>query len=208
VPAGYQDHVSFTVADRDGDTVANNDLFVNVSANAAGGAAATVGTQDVSASMSTAQSASAGAAGAGEALHATPLADVFSWTLADAGQPGHPATTHVTGFGTAAAAAGGDTLDLRDLLTGELAGAQGQAGNLDHYLDFKVNGSGSAASTTLQISAKGGFGAGHADAAAVDKVIVLDNVDLIHGLGLDAQAGNRQVIEALLQQGKLVVDHS
>jgi hypothetical protein len=42
----------------------------------------------------------------------------------------------------------------------------------------------------------------------VDKTIVLDGVDLRGSLGLDAHAANQQIIESLLQHGKLVVDGS
>ncbi|MFM2120933.1 MAG: hypothetical protein RL722_2401, partial [Pseudomonadota bacterium] len=41
-----------------------------------------------------------------------------------------------------------------------------------------------------------------------DKLIVLDGVDLRSSLGLDAQAANQQIIESLLQHGKLLVDTS
>jgi hypothetical protein len=101
-------------------------------------------------------------------------------------------------------------LDLRDLLQGELAGSQGTVGNLGHYLDFSVTGSGAQASTTLQISSHGGFdpAVGASGTGVVDKTIVLDGVDLRGSLGLDAHAANQQIIESLLQHGKLVVDGS
>jgi hypothetical protein len=148
------------------------------------------------------------AAGSSATLHASPLSDVFSWTLAEAGQPGSPGLTHVVGFDGQAASRGGDVLNLHDLLQGEVVGANGAAGNLGSYLDFSVVGSGDQARTTLQVSSHGGFADGHADTAAVDQVIVLDQFDVRGALGLDGHAANQQIIEALLQQGKLVVDGS
>jgi hypothetical protein len=148
------------------------------------------------------------AAGSASTLHASPLSDVFSWTLADAGQPGAPGTTHVVGFDGQAASRGGDVLNLHDLLQGEVAGANGAVGNLGSYLDFSVVGSGDKATTTVQVSSHGGFTAGQAGTAAVDQVIVLDQLDIRGALGLDGHAANQQIIEAMLQQGKLVVDGS
>jgi hypothetical protein len=192
----YTESITFTVTDRDGSSTPSS-LVINVPATATG--------QQVHVGTASALSASTSV---GETLHATPLADVFSWTLADAGAPGSPSVTHITGFGTASASQNGDTLDLRDLLLGELAGPQGTVGNLGHYLDFSVNGSGAQASTTLQISSHGGFdpALGAAGTALADKTIVLDGVDLRGSLGLDAHAANQQIIESLLQHGKLVVD--
>jgi hypothetical protein len=147
-------------------------------------------------------------ADAAPTLHASPLSDVFSWTLADATTPGTPGITHVLGFDGQAAVSGGDVLNLQDLLQGEAAGPGGSVGNLDHYLDFSVIGSGAQASTQVQVSSRGGFSGGQVDPAAVDHVISLDHVDLRGALGVDGHAANQQIIEAMLRQGKLVVDSS
>ncbi|MDO9352197.1 MAG: VCBS domain-containing protein, partial [Solirubrobacteraceae bacterium] len=61
--------------------------------------------------------------------------DVFAWVLADRGPAGAPPTDTIKDFSIAAPNAGGDVLDLRDLLQGE-AKAGTDAGNLQNYLDF------------------------------------------------------------------------
>ncbi len=219
--------IAFTVGDRDGD-VLSSALTINVS-GAVGGAAAGAGAADAGAtSVSAAASptsdgptvtnhavattdlapSSETIASSGSTLHASPLSDVFSWTLADAGQPGTPGLTHVVGFDGQAASRGGDVLNLHDLLQGEVAGANGAVGNLGSYLDFSVVGSGDQARTTVQVSSQGGFVDGQASSAATDQVIVLDQFDIRGALGLDGHAANQQIIEAMLQQGKLVVDGS
>jgi hypothetical protein len=202
----FNEHVTFTIADRDGSTSDLAALDINVPLLATPAAATTTaGIQAVHTGSVTALSA---ASTTGEALHGSPLSDVFSWTLADAGQPGAPGTTHVVGFDGQAASRGGDVLNLHDLLQGELAGPQGGVGNLGHFLDFGLVGSGGQATTTVQISSHGGFGTGQANTAATDQVIVLDHLDIRSALGLDGHAANQQIIEAMLQQGKLVVDGS
>ena len=60
--------------------------------------------------------------------------DVFAWTLADAGTEAAPRTWQVQDFDTAPISAGGDVLDLRDLLVG--ANSQ----NVGAFLDFSQIG--------------------------------------------------------------------
>jgi VCBS repeat-containing protein len=122
--------------------------------------------------------------------------DVFAWHLADKGAVGTPAVDTVSDFNVAALSAGGDQIDLRDLLQGEnLAGG---AGNLGNYLHFTVAGG----TTTIQISSGGGFSGGYS-ASAVDQTIVLQSADLSLGGTLTS---DQQIIQDLLNKSKLVVD--
>ncbi|MBI3154156.1 MAG: tandem-95 repeat protein, partial [Burkholderiales bacterium] len=130
-------------------------------------------------------------------------ADVFRWEFADRGSPGTPALDRVTDFDPAAASAGGDVLDLRDLLVGEAPGAGGSAGNLADYLDFDT--ASTPGSTVVRISSSGGFAGGSYSAAAEDQRITLEGVDLRSALGLGAGASDQQLIQELLQRGKLEV---
>ncbi|MFY9478165.1 MAG: Ig-like domain-containing protein [Aquabacterium sp.] len=128
--------------------------------------------------------------------------DVFQWTLAD---PGTSAATRavdtVKDFNVAAASAGGDVLDLRDLLTGE--NTTGGAGNLQNYLDFDTSGS----NTVIRISPTGAFSNGNYTAANDHQQIVLEGVNIRTGLGLAANATDAQIITKLIQDGKLLVDN-
>ncbi|PXW94754.1 putative secreted protein (type I secretion substrate), partial [Sphaerotilus hippei] len=132
--------------------------------------------------------------------------DVFEWHLGDAGTSDTPAVDTITDFDPSPASSGGDILDLRDLLSGEGSGANNSVGNLDNYLDFGFSTSGTETSTTIHISSQGGFSSGVFSAAAEDQTIVLSGVDLRSSLSLTSSATDAQIIEALLQQGKLVVD--
>ncbi len=123
-------------------------------------------------------------------------ADVFMWQLADKGTAGTPAVDTITDFNLAAPSAGGDQLDLRDLLQGEHG--TGATGNLGNYLHFSVAGG----TTTIQISSSGGFSGGYS-AAAVDQTIVLQSADLSLGGTL---TNDQQIIQDLLNKSKLVVD--
>jgi VCBS repeat-containing protein len=129
-------------------------------------------------------------------------ADVFAWTLADAGGLGTPAVDTITDFNTGAVSAGGDVLDLRDLLGGEALGPGNSAGNLANYLDFEVSGS----NTTIHISSNGGFTNGYS-AGQENQSIVLQGVNLPSALGLAANATDAQIIQELLGRGKLIVDN-
>jgi T1SS-143 domain-containing protein len=129
-------------------------------------------------------------------------ADVFKWELADNGAAGAPTTDHISDFSAANPSAGGDVLDLRDLLQGDLHGANNAAGNLGNFLDFNVSGG----STTIRISTSGGFAGGTYAAGAEDQRIVLDGVDIRSALGLVGTAGDDQIIQELLTRGKLITD--
>ncbi|MDS4075868.1 MAG: type I secretion C-terminal target domain-containing protein, partial [Candidatus Accumulibacter sp.] len=125
--------------------------------------------------------------------------DVFQWSLGDAGSAGTPAVDTIADFAVASRSAGGDVLDLRDLLQGEhssLSSAD-HLGNLTNYLHFTVSGD----TTTVQISTSGGF-AGGFNASAVDQQIVLSHADLSAG-GLTT---DQLIIQDLLSKGKLLTD--
>ncbi len=125
------------------------------------------------------------------------LSDTFEWTLSDTGTRGNPAVDVVTDFNTAAAAAGGDVLDLRDLLYSE--NHDSGIGNLANYLHFEKVG----ADTKIHISSSGGFNNGYLSAAE-DQTVVLQGVDLYAALG--SGAGDAQIIQDLLNKGKLQTD--
>ncbi|MCW5658842.1 MAG: tandem-95 repeat protein [Burkholderiaceae bacterium] len=135
-----------------------------------------------------------------------PTTDVFAWTLTDRGSAGAPAVDTITDFNVASASAGGDVLDLRDLLSNEALGAGNTVGNLANYLDFSVSGSGPTATTTIRISTTGQFANGNYSAGAEDQSIVLQGVDLPNGLGLASGASDAQIIQELINRGKLLVD--
>ncbi|MCG3188443.1 MAG: hypothetical protein LKCHEGNO_00433 [Burkholderiaceae bacterium] len=113
--------------------------------------------------------------------------DVFRWHLGDQGTPGSPAADTVTDFNNAA---GGDMLDLRDLLAGE------SSGNLSDYLHFTTSGG----NTTISISTSGAFSSGFS-AGATDQTITLTGVNLVGAFSTD-----QQIIQDLLQRGKLLTD--
>ena len=124
--------------------------------------------------------------------------DTFRWQLSDRGLTGQPAVDTITDFDVTAARSGGDVLDLRDLLQGE-AGVS----NLQNYLDFNsANGS-----TVIRISTTGAFTNGTYSAAAADQEIVLQGVgNLRTSLGLATNATDTQVIQELINRGKLITD--
>lgn len=128
--------------------------------------------------------------------------DVFTWHLYDVKQWGTTSSVdHVKGFEFGEPRlAGGDVLDLRDLLQGEHAAAGGDA--LSHFIEVDSN----AAGTTLHISSGGHFYDGVPAAAIQDHAIVLDGVDLRAGLGLTADTSSAVLLNHLLAQGQLRVD--
>jgi hypothetical protein len=102
----------------------------------------------------------------------------------------------VQDFNSAAVAAGGDILDLRDLLQGET----NDAVSLTDFLHFSQDGS----DVVVQVSSNGGF-AGGFDTGAVDQTITLQGqwADLTASGGLSS---DQQIIQDLLSKGKLVTD--
>ncbi|MFO0121190.1 MAG: Ig-like domain-containing protein, partial [Inhella sp.] len=127
-------------------------------------------------------------------------ADVFRWTLADRGSAGSPALDTLTDFD---ASAGGDVLDLRDLLQGEALGAGNTPGNLSQYLDFQYDAA--TGNTIVRISSTGGFAQGAYNASAEDQRITLQGIDLRTALGLASNATDDQILQELLHRGKLGV---
>ncbi len=135
--------------------------------------------------------------------------DVFVWSLGDQGAAGTPAVDTIQNFATAAAGtngAGGDVLDLRDLLQGESVGASNGAGNLANYLHFEVSGS----NTIIHISHTGGFGAdshsvgGSYTSTAETQQIVLEGVNLQSTYS--GATTDQQIITQLLNNNKLITD--
>ncbi|QTN21344.1 tandem-95 repeat protein [Rhizobacter sp. AJA081-3] len=133
-------------------------------------------------------------------------ADVFAWSLADAGTAGARATDTITDFNVGAVSAGGDVLDLRDLLSGDVMGAGNTAGNLINFMEFEVSTTGGVTSTTIHISSTGQFAGGVYVAGQEDQAIVLQGVNLPTALGLGAGATDSQILQELLTRGKLIVD--
>ncbi len=121
-------------------------------------------------------------------------ADTFKWELADKGSKGSPAIDVITDFDPAAFGAGGDVLDLRDILSGENHTVG--TGNLGNYLHFEKLGT----DTIVHISSNGEFATGFNPAKDVQK-ITLTNVDLIQSF-TDDQA----IIANLLANQKLITD--
>ncbi|WP_460234871.1 Ig-like domain-containing protein, partial [Aurantivibrio plasticivorans] len=116
--------------------------------------------------------------------------DVFKWSFADNGSEGSPAVDTILDFNSQPASAGGDVLDLRDLLVGE------SEASLDEFLYFEQQG----ANTVISISTEGGFGGGF-DSNAVDQQIVIEGVDLVTGF-----ADQSALIQDLINNGKLITD--
>ncbi|MFH1660823.1 MAG: Calx-beta domain-containing protein, partial [Pseudomonadota bacterium] len=109
--------------------------------------------------------------------------DTFAWTLADQGSIGLPAKDIIADFNVASKAAGGDVLDLRDLLPTATTGA-----TLDAYLNFSTSGS----DTVIDVKP---------DGTNVTQQIVLAGVDL----GATG-ANDVAIINDLLTKGKLITD--
>ena len=198
--AGFAERFNFTLADRDGDLV---------------GGTGTVNMGAVPAPTSAAQqlNGSAGAdhlqggagndvldGGAGnDHLFGGFGSDVFKWDLADRGTPGAPTIDTVHDFDMAPTAAGGDMLDLRDLLGGALQA--GGADKLAQYLDIDTQSQ--PGSTVLHISTQGGFAQGQFAPQAEDQRIVLDGVNLHDALSLGAGASEDQMLQELIHRSKI-----
>ena len=126
--------------------------------------------------------------------------DIFVWKLGDEGTIATPAVDTINNFGTAAANAGGDVLNLKDLLVGE----DYSGDSLDNYLHFEFSGG----NTTMYISSTGAFnngntvGAPSADVSSNDvQQVVFTGVNLTAGFTTDAD-----VINNLIAQQKLITD--
>ena len=198
--AGFAERFNFTLADRDGDLA---------------GGTGTVSVGAVPAPISGAQqlNGSAGAdhlqggagndvldGGAGnDHLFGGFGSDVFKWDLADRGTPGAPTIDTVHDFDMAPTAAGGDRLDLRDLLGGALQA--GGADKLAQYLDIDTQSQ--PGSTVLHISTQGGFAQGQFAPQAEDQRIVLDGVNLHDALSLGAGASEDQILQELIHRSKI-----
>ncbi len=134
--------------------------------------------------------------------------DVFAWSFGDAGTAAARPVDTITDFNVAAVSASGDVLDLRDLLVGELKGAanttnpNGTVGNLQNFLDFNVTGG----NTEIRVSSGGQFAGGTYAAGSEDQRIVLQGVDIRSSLSLAATATDAQIIQELLNRGKLIAD--
>ena len=111
-------------------------------------------------------------------------ADVFRWSLNDQGTTATPASDHITDF---TLGAGGDVLDLKDLLTGEHADAT----NLNAYLDFSANSQGN---TVIGVHVDG--------TSAVTQTITLDNV-VFTELQSVYGSSDVEIITKLLADGNL-----
>ena len=136
--------------------------------------------------------------------------DIFEWNLADRGTAGAPAIDTITDFVYGATKT--DSLDLRDLLTGEMstqvdanAGQAPNIGNLLNYLDINVTGSGTTLATNIRISSTGGFANGTYSVGAEDQRIELKGVDLYAATGLTGGT-ETELLQRLLKNGTLIVD--
>lgn len=130
--------------------------------------------------------------------------DVFGWRFADGGTAGTPARDTITDFNLSAVSAGGDVLDLRDLLVGE--NTVGGTGNLQNYIDFDTTTT--SGTTIVRISSTGGFANGVYDSTQETQRITLTGVDVRTGLGLTSTATDAEVIAKLLTANKLIVDNT
>ncbi|WP_415033478.1 retention module-containing protein [Azonexus sp.] len=118
--------------------------------------------------------------------------DVFRWEFGDQGRVDAPAQDRIMDFDLhSPVGAGGDIIDLRDLLQGEYHDAAAP-GNLTQYLHFETSASG----TTLHINPLG-------NGQAFTQQIIIEGVDFSEN---GQFANNSQIIQNLLQQGRLLVD--
>jgi hypothetical protein len=128
------------------------------------------------------------------------VTDVFKWSLADAGPVGVPAVDTINFFGTAASSAGGDVLDIKDLLIGE----SHNAASLDNYIHFQVSGG----NTTMYISSTGAFGDNNV-VGAPNATVTANTVQNIVFTGVDligTATSDLQVLQNLINNNKLITD--
>jgi Ca2+-binding RTX toxin-like protein len=131
--------------------------------------------------------------GSAENVLSDPDSDTFAWSLGDAGSTITPASDVVRDMrlGT-----GGDVLDLRDLLEGEVAGTdQAAAQSLAQYLSFtEVDGN-----AVMQVDPNAGT-------FAATQNITFENMSmnqLTASLGLANGAPDADIIREMLEQGNL-----
>lgn len=118
--------------------------------------------------------------------------DVFRWEFGDRGTAAAPAVDRILDFDAITpVGAGGDVLDLRDLLQGEYHDGGG-IGNLGQYLRVEAG----SARTLIHIDPLG-------NGSPTTQTLILEGVDLSAG---GIHAGNAQIIEQMLQQGRLLTD--
>jgi Ca2+-binding RTX toxin-like protein len=131
-------------------------------------------------------------------------ADVFRWELNDGGIAGSPVTDTITDFDNASRAAGGDVLDLRDLLLGETTGTILGQDNLANFLHFEQSG----ADTVVHISTTGGFSSDPHLVGAPSSVVTgaEDMRIVLANISLGGATTDQQVIQQLLSNGKLLTD--
>lgn len=120
-----------------------------------------------------------------DAILATEGDDIFAFALNDVGDA--PSDATISGFGES----GDDTLDLRDLLTGEEDSA-----DLGAYLNVSFDG----ANTVIEVSSNGAFVEGSTNASNIDQTITLEGVDLV---GVNELSS---VIQNMLESGQLITD--
>ncbi|MFU9047629.1 beta strand repeat-containing protein, partial [Acinetobacter tibetensis] len=121
--------------------------------------------------------------------------DTFLWEKGDQGTVVAPAVDTITDFSKQPVAGGGDILDLRGLLVGELAKGT-SIGNLANYLYFVFDGT----NTILYINTAGTLSA-VTPATTFDQHITFTNVDLV-----GSYTTQQEIISNLLKNGNLLVD--
>jgi hypothetical protein len=109
----------------------------------------------------------------------------------------------VSDFSAAMPAAGGDVLDLRELLRDQPKGLGRDPGALARHL--AIDTTSSPGSTILRLSRAGAF-TPEARAVDAEERLTLAGVDLRAAMGLGPAAPDSQVIAELLARGKLVAD--
>ncbi|TCB67056.1 Ig-like domain-containing protein [Acinetobacter sp. ANC 4178] len=123
--------------------------------------------------------------------------DTFLWEKGDQGTVVAPAVDTITDFSKQPVAGGGDILDLRSLLVGELAKGT-SIGNLANYLYFVFDGT----NTILYISTAGTLSAATPTTTS-NQHITFTNVDLV-----GSYTTQQEIISNLLKNGNLLVDQA
>jgi len=121
--------------------------------------------------------------------------ETFRFELGANGTAGTPTTQAISGFNSNVSSNGGDVLNLADLLSGATSS------NITNYLHFTTSVTGGVTTTTLHISATGGYSSGYS-ASADTMQINLTAVDLVHSGG--STLTDAAIIQSLLTKGKLV----